>query len=311
MTPSSSNRNAVDIVGIGVSVWDSVMLVDRYPEKGTVQRASRQISGIGGGITVAIASASYLGRSAAMIDCLGDDPTGDLIVAALARAGVATDAVARERGRSSSQASIWSDRSSADRTIVFAPGSASDALQWSTQIERLVREARILHFNGRHEAVCLRAIEVARQEKTLISFDGGAFRYRPSILPMLRSADIAIVAAEFAQSHFRSVTGSNTPQDAERLCEFLRQDLGSQLIGVTAGHEGSFVIAEDGQLFHQPAVHPRLAVDTTGCGDTYHGAFLAALVGNASPRTAARHAAEIASLNARGLGGLAFPFTSP
>ncbi|WP_182868288.1 carbohydrate kinase family protein [Rhodopirellula sp. JC639] len=298
-----------DIVGIGVSVWDSVMLVDVLPERGTVVRAKRHVEGIGGGITVAVATAARLGSATAMIDSLGDDAAATRILDVLTREAVDTRCVVRQTGHSSSLASIWSETQAAERTIVFSPGSACNRLQWTPQIEALISGAKLLHLNGRHPEVCRRAIEVANASGAKVSFDGGAYRYRQEILPLLATADIAIVARQFAQSHYQRQRRSDSPKSSMELAEFLIQDLDCELVGVTDGADGSSLVGRDGARFHQQAISPERAIDTTGCGDTYHGAFLHGYVRGLTIQQAARLAAEVASDNARRLGGLAFDHT--
>lgn len=308
-----------DIVGIGVSVWDTVFLVDAYPNHGTVVRANRRIEGIGGGVTVAVATAARLGSSTAMIDSLGDDQASNRIVQTLANQGVQTRGIVQQPDRTGSVASIWSDTQSSERTIVYSPGGSSELLKWNPIIEQLVTSAKIVHLNGRHAEVCAQAIQLGKQVGAKLSFDGGAYRYREETIPMLRQADIAIVAHQFAESHYRHQGGSEDTPSLQRLAEFFMNDLACEIVGVTEGTKGSYLIQRDGDAFHQPAVEVERAIDTTGCGDTYHGAFLHAIAIGDSLRSAAKFAAEIASSNAQSMGALAFSrnssidqrFTSP
>ena len=65
-------------------------------------------------------------------------------------------------------------------------------------------------------------------------------------------------------------------------------------------------VSDDTEHVRQIALDPERAVDTTGCGDTFHGAFLHAYVSGMSLSEAARLAAKVASKNAQAMGGLAF-----
>lgn len=304
--PSNRQPTSCEIVGIGVSVWDSIMLVDSMPTRGSVVQAQRCVDGIGGGISVAIATAARLGSTTAMVDSLGDDAGSNQIIEALEREGVDTVKVTQHAGHSTSTASIWSESSSAERTIVFSPGTACGLLRWNSQLERLVRGAKIVHLNGRHPEICLSAINVAKESDVLISFDGGAYRYRPAILPMLRAADIVIVARQFAAAYFRTRHEGAPMIRPSELAEFLRSDLDCEIAGVTDGAGGSFLIQSGSDCFHQPAMNVHQATDTTGCGDTYHGAFLHALARGKSIAECAELAAVISSANAAEVGGLAF-----
>lgn len=303
------SSEAIDIFGIGVSVWDSIMLVDVYPAPGSVVQAARRIEGIGGGIAVAVSTAARLGSRTALVDSLGDDDASTRIVESLRHGGVDTRYLLRNAGESSSVASIWSDAKTAERTIIFSPGSACELLQWNPEFEPAIARSKILHLNGRHPDVCMRAIKIAKDSDVKVSFDGGAHRHREAVLPMLAAADIVIVARQFAEAHYFQRRGADRKLDSMKLAEFLVDDLRCELAAVTDGASGSFLVPRGEVPFHEPAVSPELAVDTTGCGDTYHGAFLHALAQGDSVRDAAAFAAKIASANARSIGALAFPET--
>ncbi|MCO8120595.1 carbohydrate kinase family protein [Stieleria sp. TO1_6] len=291
-----------DIVGIGVSVWDNLFLVDELPHRGQVVQACERVEGIGGGITVALATAAQLGSRVALVDSLGDDPPAKRILETLQTLGVDCRQITQHLGKTSSVASIWADKADVERTIVFSPGSACDQLSWSNELGDAVASAKLLHLNGRHPEVCRRAIEIAKQATTLVSFDGGAYRYRPQILPMLMGADIAIVAAQFAAQHFQMRYPNRSVIGARELVEFLSADLGCQIAGVTDGAGGSYLKQQGQPTIFQPAIEVDQAVDTTGCGDTYHGAFLHAWVAEQSLSQAAQLAAQTASQNARRMG---------
>ena len=296
---------AVALVGIGVSVWDSVYRITRFPEPGQVVRAVERSDGVGGGVTIAIATAARLGTDTAMVDSLGDDLASKAILGSLRNEDVVTDAIEQTDGATASTASIWSDEATRERTIVFHPGSASDRLQWNEHIEDAIAGAKMLHVNGRHGRVCRRAIGFAKSNGVRISFDGGAHRYRDEILAMLVSSEIAIVARQFAESHFESKRRlSATGLNNQKLVEFLLDDLDCDIAGVTDGERGSFLSERGKACIHQPAIEPQRAIDTTGCGDTYHGAFLHALLEGGHVQEAAKLAAEVASRNARSIGAL-------
>ena len=56
-------------------------------------------------------------------------------------------------------------------------------------------------------------------------------------------------------------------------------------------------------LLHQPAHQLPKVVDTTGCGDSYHGAFLFGLLQGLDLKQIASLASAVAALNSQRLGG--------
>ncbi len=294
----------MDLVGIGVSVLDVLMVVDGLPREESVVRAERCGVGLGGGVAVAMATAARLGCQAALLDRLGHDHASDLIVEALQSSGVDVAALQRHDGTTASLANVWVDSASGSRTIVFAPGQDID-LTWCDVFETLVADAKVLHLSGRHAAASHRAIDVARRAGTLVSYDGGAHRYRKAIDSLFRRCNLAIVARQFAETFFRD-TRHTAPPEPEGLARFLVDEIGCVLAGVTDGQRGSWFAGGDGDAFHQPAVAADPVCDTTGCGDVFHGAFLAGLVRGESFREAAVLAARVAAANAENLGALGF-----
>lgn len=135
----------------------------------------------------------------------------------------------------------------------------------------------------------------ARNSGTLVSFDGGAGRFREQLLEFLPLVDIAIVAREFAEN----LAGTAEIQTA---AESIRA-LGPKLVGITDGLAGSWIFPPDAVDFHQPAFAVEDTIDTTGCGDVYHGAFLTGLAKNWTLEKCAELASAVAALNSRGLGG--------
>jgi sugar/nucleoside kinase (ribokinase family) len=79
--------------------------------------------------------------------------------------------------------------------------------------------------------------------------------------------------------------------------------LGSRVAVVTDGERGCWCASADG-TFHLPA-YPVAAVDTTGAGDVFHGAFLAAIARGWDLRRSLLVASAAAALKCRKLGGRA------
>jgi len=56
-------------------------------------------------------------------------------------------------------------------------------------------------------------------------------------------------------------------------------------------------------MFHQPAFMMDNVVDTTGCGDGYHGGFLYGILNKMSLKKSAQFASAVAAINTQTLGG--------
>jgi sugar/nucleoside kinase (ribokinase family) len=99
----------------------------------------------------------------------------------------------------------------------------------------------------------------------------------------------------------REITGCSDPSLAVR--ELART--GRICTAATDGPNGCWFITCDCETIkHQPAFQVDV-VDTTGCGDVFHGAYAAAIARNLAPELAVRYAAVTAALSATQRGGQA------
>ncbi|MBU5612427.1 carbohydrate kinase family protein [Geomonas azotofigens] len=285
-----------DVVGLGVCTMDLLMVVDELPGGELVQRAHDSALAGGGPVATALVTLARLGARTAMLDLVGGDLIGRMIVAELDAAGVDTSAMAIDAGSTSSQAAVLVRKRDGARAITFAPGTSGE-LPPGQLNEEMIRAAKILHLNGRHWQACLRAAQIAREAGVVVSFDGGSHRYRAEHLELLPLVDVCIVAEEYAAS----CTGASAPErGAEALLRY-----GPKVVAVTSGTRGSHVVSADGESFHQPACPVDRVVDTTGAGDAYHGGFLFGLARGLSLKESARYASAVGALNTRALGGRA------
>ena len=284
-----------DIVGIGACTIDTFYLVDEFPGgEGVYESDSSVISG-GGPVATALAAAASLGSRTAMFDRIGDDWRGDRILAEFKNFGVDVSGITREPDSESSGATALVRRSDGARAITFTRATCRELEPEEINAEQIAN-ADILHLNGRHHAASMRGCDIARENGTRISFDGGANRYRESSHDYVKQSDICIVALDFAERY----TGKKG--DIQVIAESLFSECRGELVVITDGVNGSWIYQHP-EIIHQPAIPPNKLIDTTGCGDVYHGAFLHALSKGSTPTEAALLASQWASKTCEGLGG--------
>ena len=290
------------ILGIGVCTLDILTKVKTLPSDESVEEADSAIFMGGGPVPTALAAATHLGSSTTMIDILGDDWKSKLIIEELMDHGIQCENITIESGASASLASVLVRSSDGVRAIRFVK-SSTKAINPQSLDDNTINNHKILHCNGRHLDACLKAAEIVKSHKgeTLLSFDGGADRYREELLPLMKRIDIAIVAQDFA---LRATNEINLTQSTWiKLNQLFPK---AHIIGITDGKKGSWIQHEDQEAFHQPAFLATNIEDTTGCGDVYHGAFLHAIESGISVDEAAKMASAAGSMNATALGGRGF-----
>ena len=285
---------SLDVIGLGVSTLDILSLVEAFPSGDDVQRAEAVAVQGGGPVSTAIVTAAALGARSAMIDRVGDDWRGTTIMAEYRQAGVGTDFLEVAPGCTSSIATILVRKTDGARAIVYSPGTTPEVSPADVPAAAIAA-SRLLHINGRYLDACLYACQIARGAGVRVSFDGGAHRYRPELRPLVALTNVCIVALDFA----RQYSGHT---EVEAMARMLLAE-GPELVVITDGVRGSWIYPRGGEPFHQPAYPQADLIDTTGCGDTYHGAFLFGLARNLPLAECAALASKLAAQNCRFLGG--------
>lgn len=285
------------IAGLGMSVLDLVQVVEAFPEDCGVSRVLESAMMGGGPVPTALCAAARYGVPALILDRLGEDWKGALLRSDYERCGVETRHLRFEPGRTSTLGTVLVRRGDGERHLIYDEGDATP-LEIGELPSVILAACRILHLNGRHWPACLEAAGRVKENGGQVSFDGGAHRYEAKFEELFPFVDLLIVASDFAE---RAVGLGTRSEQLARLGRW-----GATLTGITDGVRGSWILAKGEEPFHQPAFRVPRVVDTTGCGDVYHGIFLAALTEGEPPPSAARLASAGAALAATALGGRGF-----
>ena len=280
------------IICIGHAALDRIYRIEAFPQAPSKVRAIEHIESGGGMAANAAAAIARLGGKAELWSRVGDDDAGVKIRAGLKSAGVDVRSVQSfEDGRSSTSAIIVDD--AGERLIVGArdinmPSSTS----W-LPLERISGTAAVLADVRWLEALRI-AFYRARKEgiPTILDADLGA---REALTEVLTLTDYAIFSAS-ALDDFAPETDTDT-----RLQRVL--ELGPRHAGVTLG-AGGYRWADASGVGSHPGFTVD-AVDTTGAGDAFHGAFTLALVEGQPVEACARFACAVAAMKCTRLGSRA------
>ena len=265
---STFPQKYIDIVGIGASTLDRFIVVDHYPTGREVQQVVSSTTDGGGPVATALAVAGKYGARTAMIDSIGDDMVGRHILDDFEKYNVNTEAIQVESGANSGVATILVKQSTGERAVFFERSTATEPEFLDTH-KQLIESAYILHINGRHRQLMCSAMAVAKEVDTIISLDGGAQRYDEDMKPITEASHIVIVARDYAEKY----TGTTNLEDACRIIH----ERGALVAGVTDGANGSYFVWPDGTAYRCKPFPQEAVVDTTGAGDSFHGAFLSKL----------------------------------
>ena len=262
-------NEVIDIVGIGASTLDRFIVVDHFPTGREVQQAISSTTDGGGPVATALATAGKYGSCTIMIDRIGDDMVGRYILEDFHKYNVNTEGIQVDADAKSGTATILVKQKTGERAVFFERATATEP-EFLEAHKQLIESAYILHINGRHRKLMRSAMAVAKEVGTIISLDGGAQRYDEDMKPITEASHIVIVARDYAEKY----TGTTNLEDACRIIH----ERGAFIAGVTDGANGSYFVWPDGTSYRCEPFTQSTVVDTTGAGDSFHGAFLANLV---------------------------------
>jgi len=250
----------IDVLCVGHAAYDLIFSVPHHPgpdEKCT----AKALSGCGGGPAAnAAVTVSRLGLRSAFAGYLGQDEFGERHLKELNDAGVTTDRIVR--GEASTPLSVVWVKPDGLRSLVNYREN-HDPLP-AEPIAELPFLPKVLLFDG-HEPIMAEAlVEYARNRNIPTVLDAGSVHSGTENLAS--RVDYLVTSRVFA----RDFTGQEDPKKA--LSEMA--DL-SPCVVITLGRDG--LVWRNGRESGTVSAIPIAAVDTTGAGDAFHGAFSAGL----------------------------------
>lgn len=248
----------IDVLCVGHACYDLIFAVDHHPAPDEKARANAFVSCGGGTAANAAITAAALGARTAFAGYLGDDIYGEQHLAEFHAAGVDTQLVVR--GAAATPISAIFVKPDGARSIVNYKGDtnrlAGDDVPYATLSPRVVL------FDGHQPALALAVAAWARKHGITTILD--ADTVNEGNLDLVRRCDIVAASEHFAQAF----TGAPTPAAGmASLAEI------APAVVVTLGERG-LIWQRDSETGTLPAFAVNV-VDTTGAGDTFHGALAA------------------------------------
>ncbi len=275
---------------VGSTMIDQIAYAARLPERGETVTGDRFEQGFGGKGANQAVMARLMGANVAMVNAVGDDSYGAETIANFERLGIDASHVRRVPGPSG-VAPIWVEADGSNRIIVV-PGAnagltAEDAAAAVAAQERL--DAVIGQFEI-DQAVTAAGFGAARERgaTTILNPAPGA-----TVSPELAAVSDWIIPNETEFTLIAAAAGLPGDVADPAALSVLAAGLGTRLV-VTLGEKGAALVAEDGtvEVLPTPVVE---AVDTTGAGDAFVGAFAYGLASGWAEADAVRLGCAIAA----------------
>lgn len=266
------------------------------------------LPGFGGDVSNTAVAAARQGAKVGIFTALGGDSFGQDFLKLWDREGIDhSSVIVRKDGRTGAYFISYGNEG---HLFSYARAGSAASLVAANELPLAqIASSRVMHVSGISQAISencadavFAAIRHARANDTVVSYDTNLRlrlwpldRARAIIHGAVASSDIALPGLDDAQQ----LTGLDRPED---VCAFYL-GLGCSVVALTMGKIGTMV-ATAGRLEVIPA-RPVSAVDATGAGDTFDGAFLAEWVIHRDAFRAAAYANAAAALSTLGKGAVA------
>ena len=293
-------REGVDILAIGEPLYE---FAETEAAGARVYRP-----GFGGDVSNVAIAAARQGAKVAVFSHLGRDAFGQAFLDLWDEEGIDRSTVRQPEG---TRTGIYFIGYGPDghHFSYLREGSAASLVGVADLPVAQIARARLIHVSGISQAISasaadsvFAAIETAKSEGGLVSYDTN---FREALWPLERARatiHAAIARADVARPGLddaRKLTGLH---GADEIVDFYL-GLGCGLVAMTLGKDGVLVAtASDRRTIPARRVE---AVDATGAGDCFGGAFLAEWLRHRDPVRAAEYANAAAALKTLGQGAVA------
>ena len=293
---TSKLNSEIDILGLGAVAVDDLIYVAAYPPadaKVSVLRSERHCGGL---TATALVAAARLGSRCAYAGVLGQDELSTFAIEQMRAAGINLEWLVQRPAAQPIHSVIIVDEGRQTRNVFAdAKGFIGAADDWPGA--DVIQSARVLFVDHFGLPGMIRAARLAREAGIPVVGDFEK-ESEPPFADLLALVDHLIVSSSFAQKS----TGKSDPGAAAEAL----WTKGRKVVVVTCGVEGCWYVSgeEPRTVRHQPAFSVK-TVDTTGCGDVFHGAYAATLATNDDLADRIRFASAAAALKATKSGGQA------
>jgi sugar/nucleoside kinase (ribokinase family) len=279
----------LSVLGFGSLSIDDILYVDR-PLKAGKGKVTGRVTDHGGNVATALVAVAKLGGRAGFIGWLSDQPPNDVGARELERHGVDISFAPRRPDAKAIRAVIIVG-SDGERFIAYdddVPHGTSDALT-----DQTLAQARVLMIDG--YATHARAVVARARKLGLAVVADFEWTIGSATDALIGLSDHLVLPLGFAQAY------SGESKEIAILRKFWSDDRSAVVL--TDGDQGAYVRQKDDPVaWHIPAYKVR-AVDTTGAGDCFHGAYAFALTEGKAPLACALYASAAAAISVTGHGG--------
>ena len=269
------------VVCVGHSTYDITLPVDAYPTENIKYRLERHIECGGGPASNGAYLLAKWGMKTSILSIVGDDHYGKLIRDDFKKIGANTKYLELKKGHQTSSSYIIANMSNGSRTILTSKKPPIRQLEQDVTVN-----ADVILIDGEHPETALKVL--IDNENAISVIDAGRLNKDTKMLGKM--VTYLVCSKDFAEEFAKIKIDYKNKQTIIECYEKLKSYFKTNVI-ITLESHGSFTEI-DGKYKHIPSVKVK-AIDSTGAGDIFHGAFTY-FIGNEYPLEEAIHYASIA-----------------
>ncbi len=280
------NQN-YDVLGFGCCTVDDSLYVEAFPQPDTKHRVLERARDCGGLTVSALVAASRLGARCAYAGALGRDELSQFVAHRLRAENVDLSHIAWRDEAQPIHSTILVDSTNHTRTILWSKnGEVGAPANWPQ--EKVIRNCRVLFLDHYATEAGIRAAKIARENciPVVADLERDNVSHFSELLGLV---DHLIISQPFALH----LSNADNVQDAVRV--LVRNH---DVVVVTCGADGVCFAARANPTPRRSTAFQVEVVDTTGCGDIFHGAYACELSRDADLETRVRFASAAAAMAA-------------
>lgn len=282
-----------DILCIGHSAYDITLPMKDFPVENNKYGTNLKIEGGGGPAANAAYLLSKWGLDTTYIGLLGDDIYGKKIMAEFKSVGTDVSLVKIEQNYPTPYSVILVNTTNGSRTIINCKENHDGIDVCKSKLKKV--NPKIILFDGHELKLSLKALELF--PKAISVLDAGSVR--EGTIALAKKVDYLITSENFALSYCHM--DSLSCEEDYKECIIKLKNLSKGQIVVTLGERG-LIYEEEGDV-KSLAAYKAKAIDTTGAGDIFHGAFTYGLYKGYSLLDNLRFSSKVSALSVEKLGG--------
>jgi len=281
-----------DVIGFGATAVDDLLHVEKYPKPDTKTQIFARERQAGGLTGTAMVTAARLETQAAYFGALGNDSLSTFTKDEFIQENVDISSVINMHAARPLHSTVIIDQSTHERTIFYSTDHFNP-LETKEIPKTLCRNTKFLFMDTFVLPFFPTLVSIAKKAKTpmLIDVESTDIAQQKEAFDAIEYIFLNKKLAE-KMTHKKLLQKIfDALQSSERIC-----------IVITDGKDGCWFQCKNRPV-HYLAAFPVNAIDTTGCGDVFHGAFTAALIHGKSIQEAVRWGAAAAAMKATQPGG--------